>query len=150
MSPGALSYSGRAIKSATIKPGAARVLLSPFRAGAAHIVKLGPVRVEQRRPQPAPPPSGRVQAARRRRGRKQHSRDVRIQKCAHFEPRFGVRLSYRSQVPGQEAEQRVNASYQRLTFKSWTQTGTAPFPPRRLPGGPDRRLLVLMSWMVVQ
>lgn len=34
----------------------APVTLEPLRAGAAHVVQLGPVRVEQRGPQPAPPP----------------------------------------------------------------------------------------------
>src|SRR6266481_7578369 len=56
----------------------APVLLAPFRAGPPHIVQLVPVRIEQRGPQPAPPPSDRVQAARRPMGRKQHSRDIRI------------------------------------------------------------------------
>ena len=54
----------------------ARVLLSPFRARAAHIVSLGPVGVEQTAPQPAPPPSGPVETARQRRKRKQHSRYI--------------------------------------------------------------------------
>ena len=59
-------------------PSTARVLRSPFRAGAAHVVQLGPVRVEQRGPQPAPPPHDHVQTTPLRRGRKQHSRDIRI------------------------------------------------------------------------
>src|SRR5260370_27157946 len=42
-------------------PSTACVLRSPFRAGAAHVVQLGPVRVEQRGPQPAPPPHDHVQ-----------------------------------------------------------------------------------------
>jgi hypothetical protein len=50
------------------------VLLTPFRAGAPHIVQLGPVRI----PQPAPPPRDGVQGARRPMGRTQHSRDIRI------------------------------------------------------------------------
>ena len=62
-----------------------------------------------------------------------------------------MRLSYRSQVPGQEAEQRVNASYQRLTFKERDRerhlTFSAAAPSWR-PG--PHRLSVLMSWMVVQ
>jgi hypothetical protein len=54
------------------------VLLMPFRTRTAHILQFGLVRVEQRGPQPAPPPSGRVEAAHRGRRRKQHSRDIRI------------------------------------------------------------------------
>jgi hypothetical protein len=48
--------------------GTAPVLLSPFRARAAHVVQLGPVRVEQRGPEPAPPLGSHVEAAARRGG----------------------------------------------------------------------------------
>jgi hypothetical protein len=58
--------------------GTAPVLLSPFRARAAHVVQLGPVRVEQRGPEPAPPLGSHVEAAARRGDREQHSRRVRI------------------------------------------------------------------------
>jgi hypothetical protein len=56
-----------------LAPSVARVLLPPFRPRAAHIVSLGPVGVEQRGRQPAPPPSGPVETARQRRERQQHS-----------------------------------------------------------------------------
>src|SRR5437588_11088009 len=56
--------------------GTAPVLLSPFRARAAHVVQFGPVRVEQSGPEPAPPLGRHVEAAARR--REQHSRHVRI------------------------------------------------------------------------
>jgi hypothetical protein len=54
----------------------APVLLSPFRARAAHVVQFGPVRVEQSGPEPAPPLGSHVEAAARR--REQNSRHVRI------------------------------------------------------------------------
>src|SRR5882672_1494340 len=74
-----------------LAPSAARVLFSPSWAGAAHIVQLGPVRVEQIVPQPAPPASGRDGTSRRRRRREQRSRDI-VCKCAHFQLPFGAPL----------------------------------------------------------
>jgi len=70
------------------------VLLSPFWAWAAHVVQLGPIRVEQRAPQPAPPQSDYVKVAASPRGRKQHSRHVRFCKRGHYKPPFSVRLSH--------------------------------------------------------
>ena len=70
------------------------VLLSPFWARAAHVVQLGPIRVEQRAPQPAPPPSDYIKTAAFRRGRKQHSRHVRVCKRGHYKPPFSVPLSH--------------------------------------------------------
>ena len=58
--------------------GTAPMLLSPFRARASHVVQLGPLRFEQRCPEPPPPSGSHVEAAARRGGRKQHSRHVRI------------------------------------------------------------------------
>jgi hypothetical protein len=54
--------------------GVACVLFPPFRAGTTHVMQLGPVRIEH----PAPSPRDRVEAGRRRPGRKQHPQDIRI------------------------------------------------------------------------
>jgi hypothetical protein len=66
--------------------GSTPMLLSPFRPRTAHVVELRPVRIEQRAPKPAPPPSNHVDAAAWRSGRKQYSRHVRVRKAGHFEP----------------------------------------------------------------
>ena len=50
--------------------GTGPVPLSPFRTRAAHIVQLGPIRVAQRVPQPAPASGSQVEDAARRRARK--------------------------------------------------------------------------------
>jgi hypothetical protein len=51
---------------------AVRVLLSPFWAGTAHVVQLGPIWIEQRSREPAPPLRRRVEDSPRSRRREQH------------------------------------------------------------------------------
>src|SRR5262249_49477680 len=59
-------------------PCAARMLRSPFWTGAAHVVQLRPIRIEQRGRESAPSPSRRAQDPPRSRAREQHSRDIRV------------------------------------------------------------------------
>jgi hypothetical protein len=66
------------------------VLLSPFRSGAAHIVQLGSVPIEETDSQPTPSLGGHIESARRR---QQHSQDVRMRKSAHFESPLDERFS---------------------------------------------------------
>jgi hypothetical protein len=61
-----------------LTPGSSQVSPSPFRAGAAHVVQLGTVRVGQRGPRSTPLSRDRVQATPLRRGREQHSQDIRV------------------------------------------------------------------------
>src|SRR5215831_17309152 len=58
--------------------GAACKLVSAFRTRAAHVVALGPIRVQKRSPEPEPSPSRRIEAGSWLLRRKQHSRYIRI------------------------------------------------------------------------
>src|SRR5215831_11732997 len=60
------------------------MLRSPLWTGAAHVVQLRPIRIEQRGREPAPPPGGLAQDPPRSWAREQHSRDIRICECTHF------------------------------------------------------------------
>jgi hypothetical protein len=66
------------------EPCASRMLRSPFWTGAAHVVQLGPIRIEQRGREPAPSPSRRAEDPPRSRAREQHSRDMRVCECSHL------------------------------------------------------------------
>src|SRR5437660_12068802 len=57
---------------------ATRVLLSPFWAGATHIVQLGPIWIEQWGRAATPLPRRRVEDAPRNKGREQHSGNIRV------------------------------------------------------------------------
>jgi hypothetical protein len=57
---------------------AVRMFLSPFWAGTAHIVQLGPIWIEHRGREPAPPPRRRAEDAPRSRGLEQHSGNIRV------------------------------------------------------------------------
>jgi hypothetical protein len=62
------------------------VLFSPFRAGSAHVVELGPVRVEEIGLKRAPPLSDHP--------RKQHPQHIGVAECAHIAPPPQMRVSY--------------------------------------------------------
>ena len=55
-----------------------RVLLSPFWAGATHVVQLGPIWIEQRGREPAPATRGQTDDAVESRGREQKSGNMRV------------------------------------------------------------------------
>src|SRR5215471_18167382 len=66
------------------EPCASRMLRSPFWTGAAHVVQLRPIRIEQRGREPVPSPSRCTEDPPRSRAREQHSRNIRVCECSHF------------------------------------------------------------------
>src|SRR5262245_3375845 len=66
------------------EPCASRMLRSPFWTGAAHVMQLRAIRIEQRGREPAPSPSRCAEDPPRSRAREHHSRDIRVCECSHF------------------------------------------------------------------
>ena len=66
-----------------------RVFLSPFWAGATHVVQFGPIWIEQQAREPAPPLRHRIEDAAPRRDGEQRSEDMRFQEWTHFNVSWG-------------------------------------------------------------
>jgi hypothetical protein len=66
--------------------GSPHVFLSPFWAGAAHVVQFGPIWIEQQAREPAPPLRHRIEDARR--DGEQRSEE-RLQERTHFDVSWG-------------------------------------------------------------